>query len=122
MMPAMNSRWVRVALIAALSLSNRASAGRTSFGQLFYTETLPQRGVELETWVLEENKANGVEETRLWWSPVVGVTDRLELALPIEFLYSTERGGSTSLDRFGADVRLRLTNPDPVESGPASAL
>jgi hypothetical protein len=51
------------------------------------------------------------------------VTDRVELAFPIEISFgSGPEGSGTNLERLGAEVRWRLTNPDPAESGPFSAL
>jgi len=102
-----------------------ADAGRTRFGWLYDTETVPQRGVELETWMLEEDHKGTppTDETSLWLAPVVGVTDRVELAFPIEFAFTSDASGArTDLDRIGAEVRWRLTSPDPLESGPFSAL
>ena len=103
-----------------------AAAGRTRFGWLYDTETVPERGVELETWMLEEDhKGNPpVDETSLWLAPVVGVTDRVELAFPIELSFTSGgmEAASTNIDRLGAEIRWRLTSPDPVESGPFSAL
>lgn len=102
-----------------------AYAGRTRFGWLYDTETVPERGVELETWMLEEDgKGNPpVDESSLWLAPVVGVTDRVELAFPIEFSFtSNDMSSQTNLERFGAEIRWRLTNPDPAESGPFSVL
>ena len=102
-----------------------AHAGRTRFGWLYDTETVPERGVELETWMLEEDgKGNPpVDESSLWLAPVVGVTDRVELAFPLEVSFGSDAMGSrTDLSRFGAEIRWRLTSPDPAESGPFSAL
>jgi hypothetical protein len=105
-----------------------ALAGRTRFGWIHDTETLPQRGVELETWLVEEDgEAYGSGPRRdanlIWWGPVIGLTDRLELALPLE-LEASGRGmrQATSVSRFGAELRWRLGDPDPVASGPVAGL
>lgn len=111
--------------LGTLLWPSASHAGRTRFGWLYDTETVPERGVELETWMLEEDgKGNPkVDETSLWLAPVVGVTDRVELAFPIEISFGSSMEGSrTDLDRLGAEIRWRLTNPDPAESGPFSAL
>jgi hypothetical protein len=111
--------------LAGLLAPTAAHAGRTRFGWLYDTDTVPERGVELETWVLEEDGKGtpAVDETSLWLAPVIGITDRLELALPIEISYTRDPvGARTDLERVGADLRYRLTSPDPVESGRLSAL
>jgi len=105
-----------------------AFAGRTRFGWITDTETIPQRAVELESWVLEQDGkgADGVpktDQTLVWWAPVIGLTDRLELALPVEIAFTrTAAASSTQLLRFGAEVRWRLVDADPVEAGPFAAL
>jgi hypothetical protein len=106
-----------------------AHAGRTHYGWLYDTETIPERQVELETWVFEEDGKGDPDEneTTIWWAPVVGITDRLELALPIEFGWHEVEGAggggySTQIDRVGLEARWRLMSPDPVESGPFAVL
>jgi hypothetical protein len=112
-----------------LWLGREALAGQTRFGWLRDTDTVPQRGVELESWVAEEDgerpqgMAPAQDETTLFWSPVVGLTDRLELALPLLASVTGQNAtASTSINRFGAELRWRLTEPDPVESGPLASL
>ncbi|HEY0192951.1 MAG TPA: hypothetical protein VGC42_17665 [Kofleriaceae bacterium] len=110
------------ALLVACGSSGTAHAGRSFFGWLEGTEVLPERGVELQTWVYEENEKYGTDakDTWLWWGPVVGITDRLELQLPIEAEWSQEADGTTrfSVRRFGAGLRYRLVSADPVEAPP----
>ena len=107
-----------------------AHAGRTDYGWLFGTEMMPERTVELQTWTYEENGRPGVlDETSLWWGPVIGITDQLEISLPIE---ATWRAGSTAttpstpatfaLTDYGVDVRYRLVSADPVAAGPVVPL
>jgi hypothetical protein len=104
-----------------------ARAGRTPFGWVRATEVLPERGVELETWIFEENGVGNdddpdttPDETTLWWTTVVGITDRIEVALPVEFrhLQLGEADGESLLYGFGLEGRWRLVSPDPVEAGP----
>src|SRR5262249_30246347 len=113
----------RLAPLLILLWPAMAHAGRTRFSWLYDIETVPERGVELETWLVEEDGKGtpSVDATSIWWGPVVGVTDRVELAFPIEMAFTTPDNGF-SLDRIGAELRWRLTSPDPVESGPFSAL
>lgn len=116
------ARTARLLALAALAFASPAHAGRTHFGWLYDTETLPQRGVELETWLQEENFP-GEESTLFWWAPIVGITDRLELAVPVALeLTATPAGSSFDFDRFGAELRFKATNPDPVEAGPVALL
>jgi hypothetical protein len=60
-------------------------------------------------WV--KSRAPGVEGSTsrywLWWGPVFGLTQQLELAVPFQVVASRER---TQLESFDADLRLRL-NP-----------
>ena len=46
--------WV-VALATIAIGHGSASAGRTYYGWLYGTEVMPERGVELQTWVLEKD-------------------------------------------------------------------
>ncbi len=110
----------------ALCAPSVASAGRTFYGWLYGTEVMPERGAELQTWVVEEdNKGNNhAKETSLWWGPLIGVTDQLELALPVEFSWTIEDGGQPTftLQRFGAEARYRFVSQDPVEAPPFAPL
>jgi hypothetical protein len=116
------NRLARLTTLALLTYASAASAGRSYFGWLYGTETLPQRGVELEAWIQEENVRDD-ETTLFWWAPVVGVTDRIEIAIPIALeLGVTPTATTFGIDRFGLEARFKLTNPDPVEGGPFHVL
>ncbi len=97
-----------------------AHAGRTFYGWLYGTEVMPERGVELQTWILEEIDKYGPSnnDSWLWWGPLIGVTDQLELALPIEMLWSSSDvdKASFTLRRFGIEARYRLVPPDPADA------
>src|SRR5262245_65709667 len=98
-------RLVSLVMLGALLLPSVARAGRTRFGWLYDTETVPERGVELETWMLEEDGKGSppVDESSLWLAPVVGVTDRVELAFPIEISFeSVSMESRKDLSRLGA--------------------
>lgn len=113
-------------VIAACVLPRAAHAGRTYYGWLFGTEVMPERGVELETWIQEENDKYGTrtKETWLAWAALVGITDQLELALPVELDWAAveQVDGSTrtsfTFKRFGIEARYRLAPPDPAEAPP----
>lgn len=83
----------------------RAEAGRRFFAWLYDTEVLPDHGVELEQWLWEEADQD-VPEAWLWWAVVIGITDQLELALPLEWQW--QYGLPTQLEDYGADVRWRI--------------
>jgi hypothetical protein len=113
-------RTALVVLIVASALPRAAHAGRTYYGWVNSAEVLPERGVELQTWIHEENDKYGAQakETWLWWGPAIGVTDQLELSLPLEMVWSTQDGGPTrfTFRRYGLEARYRLAPADPVEA------
>ena len=112
---------------AAIAVPGAAHAGVSPFGWLYGTDVIPERGAEIQSWIWEEDGKElpaARRETWLGWGAVVGVTDRLELALPVEFLWR-EAGGtapSFTLRRFGAEARYRFVSPDPVEAPPLAPL
>jgi hypothetical protein len=113
----------RLALVVAmLAIPHTAAAGRTHFAWLYGTDIVPERGVELETWILEENQEGDIKksETAFWWGPVVALTPHLEFAISIEAEYEDERDGNARVhfSKWGGDVRYRLQSPDPVDAGP----
>lgn len=109
-----------VVVIAGLALAAPASAGRTHYGWINGTEVVPERGVELETWVQDLDNVGepARDETSLWWSATLGITDRLELSLPIELSWARAGAapGVTQLDRWGAEARYRFVSSDPVDA------
>ena len=108
-------------LLLVLLSPASARAGRTHFGWLYDTTTLPERTVELESWFLEESGKGDdrLDEALLWWGPVLGLTDELELAVPVEVGWREVPFDSpeTEIERFGAEMRWRLVPSDPVEAG-----
>jgi hypothetical protein len=105
-------RWVvMMAVLAVAVLPAPAEAGRRPFIWVYDTEIVPKGDVELEQWLWAKSRAPGNAERRsaywIWWAPVFGLTQRLELAVPFQVLATHD---STRLDSFDADFRLRL-NP-----------
>ncbi len=115
--------FARFACCAVLAVSASAQAGYSRFGWLNDTDTLPERSVELITWLWEENGSPGSpEQTNLMWAPAVGVTDRLELLIPVQLEFDQlDSGLATTFDHFSLEARYQLTNPDRVERGPFGA-
>jgi hypothetical protein len=107
-------------LVVACLWPRTAHAGRSFYGWLYGTEVMPERGVELQTWILEANDKYGVKdsESSIWWGPLIGVTDQLELALPIEMEWTTPAVDKTTFTfkRFGIEARYRLVSQDPVDA------
>ena len=83
---------MRLSTVLPLILLSPASAraGRTHFGWLYGTTTLPERTVELESWFLEETGKGDdrLDEALLWWGPVVGLTDELELPFRAKVVFA----------------------------------
>jgi hypothetical protein len=113
-------------LVALLASASPAHAGRKDFAWLYDTEINPERNVEVETWIQEENRKGDqqVNETLIWWAPTIGVTPHLELAIPIELAFSDDRmgGAATKLERWGGELRYRFNSPDPAAAGSVQAL
>lgn len=116
------ARRLALAGLALLATTPTADAGRTHFGWLYGTDIVPERGVELETWILEENEEGDAKksETGFWWGPVVAFTPHLEFAISIEAEYEDERDGNARVhfSKWGGELRYRLQSPDPVDAGP----
>lgn len=121
-----------LALLAACLLPGTAHAGRSFYGWLYGTEVMPERGVELQTWVFETNDkygTDGMQESSIWWGPQIGITDQLELSLPIELYWSSDTDPDMNVTRpvftfrrFGIEARYRLAVPDPVDAPPVVPL
>jgi hypothetical protein len=105
---------------AVLAVPSTAMAGRSYFGWLYGTEVLPERGVELQSWLLEENNQtpDHSSTSAMWWAPLIGITDQLELALPVEMEWTIADGQAPSftLARYGVEARYRFVTQDPVDA------
>jgi hypothetical protein len=98
--------------------SSQASAGERPFLWAYDTTIVPNGNVELEQWLWVRGAipptAGNPEQPAgywLWWSPVVGVTRHIEVAVPFQVLASK---GGTFLNSFDADVRWRLFPQDDL--------
>src|ERR1051325_6013187 len=107
-------RFMRCSVITAaivLAYAARAHAGRTHFGGMYGTDIVPERGVEIESWIVEENQKGDAHtgETAFWWGPVIAFTPHVEFAISAE---ANEEAGSPNFTRWGADLRYRFPSPD----------
>jgi hypothetical protein len=100
---------VFVAMLAPLA----ASAGQRPFIWAYDTNIVSTGNVELEQWLWIEGPVHTMPSTPpdywIWWGPVVGITQHIEVAVPFQVHAS---GPSTSLASFDADFRYRLFPQD----------
>jgi len=117
---------VAVYVAYAIAAPGAAHAGRTPYGWLYGTEVMPERGAEIQTWIFEENGRlpADIHDTWLGWSALVGVTDKLELALPIDMLWRVQDGAQPrfTVKWFGVEARYRFVSQDPVDAPPFAPL
>jgi hypothetical protein len=110
---------VRAAALAALAAvlldAGVAGAGRRRFAWLWDTDVLPERAVEVEWWITEETGGPSGREAAVYTSGVIGLTDNLELAIPIEVAFLPD---GAVLEGYGVDLRWRLAPADPAAAGP----
>lgn len=113
-------------MVVVLVCAQPAYAGRTFYGWLYGTEVMPERSAEIQTWVLEENGRGPADlhESLLWWSPLIGVTDQLELALPVELTWTRADGADAdfTFSRWGVEARYRFVSQDPEDAPPFAPL
>ena len=107
------SQWLSRAGLLALGLAllpTAAHAGRRPFTWAYDTTIVPDGEMELEQWLWMRGR--NVEDPQLpahywiWWGPVFGIGDHLELNLPFQII--STGGGGTWLDDFEVDLRYRL--------------
>ncbi len=116
----------RVIAVAILLAPAAASAGRTQFGWLFGTEVMPERGAEIQTFVSEENGGKGVNYHNTLWGvqALIGITDQLELALPVDLIWrdSDMINPGFTWQSYGVEARYRFVSQDPVDAPPVAPL
>src|SRR5215204_4666553 len=117
-------RMYRIAacLLAVLLGSATAHAGRSHFGWSYGTDVIPERGTELEMWILEENKKGDekVDQTAFWWGVLFALTPHWEIGITSEaqFEKSLVDEGDVHFTRWGGELRYRPQSPDPIDAGP----
>jgi hypothetical protein len=114
---------VLIGAVALASAPATAHAGRSFFGWLIGSEVMPERSVEIQTWISEENRLepeNNLSRSTWGLGPFVGITDQLELSMPLELWWQRvpTMPGSTQLHNYGIEARYRLVTQDPVEAPP----
>jgi len=113
-------RGVLVLTAALVAAPGSAHAGRTFYGWLYGTEVMPERGVELQSWLTDENYDGGRAEDSWLFGAQVGVTDRLELGFPVEIDWYKDPNltpmAGTRFARFGIEGRYRFVTQDPVDA------
>lgn len=112
---------MRRAALVFLLYASPAHAGRTSYGWLLATDTTPAGGLEVGTAIYEHDDLGPFHERSiaLLWTPAVGLTDNLELVVPIELVSRTADDVSPgfAFTRYGAELRYRIP-PRPSELHP----
>lgn len=101
-----------------LAWPSAAQAGSRPYAFTQGVESLPETGIELESWVSEE-KPRGQDANFDWWlGPVVGITDRLEAGLFVIFVEpadtpaQTTATGTIPAESYGlglASLRLQMS-------------
>lgn len=108
---------VVAALVAA---PGSADAGRTFYGWLYGSEVMPERGVELQSWITEENFDGGRSEDSWLFGAHVGITDQLEIGFPLELDWYRDPvvmpPADTRFARYGIEARYRFVTQDPVDA------
>lgn len=104
------ARWAAVvACVMAVTWAAPAHAGRRPFIWTYDTEIVPKGDVELEQWLWARTRAPAFPERPsvywIWWAPIIGVSQQLELALPFQVRANRT---VTELESFEADLRFRL--------------
>jgi len=113
----------RLAVIAAVLVFRvtPAVAGRTHFAWLYGSDVIPERGVEVENWIVEENNKGDakIDETSFWWGPVIALTQHVEFAISVE---AADETSGVHFTRWGGEARYRPQSPDPIDAGPFATL
>ena len=109
-------------LLALLVGGATAHAGRSHFGWSYGTDVIPERGTELEMWILEENKKGDekADETAYWWGILFALTPHWEIGITSEAKYekSLVEEGDVHFTRWGGELRYRPQSPDAIDAGP----
>jgi hypothetical protein len=101
--------WTLIATSFCALAPFRAESGRRPFLYTYDSEIVPEGDVELEQWIWAESKipANPNRQAVywIWWGPVIGASNHLEIALPFQIAATAS---SMGLDWISADLRYRF--------------
>ena len=90
-----------VACIVGLAWASPAQAGRRPFIWTYDTEIVPKGDIELEQWLWARSRAPAFPDRPsnywIWWGPVLGLSQHLELALPFQVRANRDRHGARVL-------------------------
>jgi hypothetical protein len=104
--------------LALLCISTPALAGRGNFGGLQSADVVGDANVELDSRLADQNDVGPLHErSTAWWiAPTIGLTDNVELQLPVEMAWRSETGFKSdfTLSSFGADARYRFSRAVPA--------
>ncbi len=114
-----------IAIVLAVA-PGLAAAERTSYGWLYGTDVLPERGAEVVTWIDEENGRDPDDFHATVWgfAGYIGITDQLLLGLPLEVVWrdSDSINPGFTWQTYGIEARYRFVSQDPVDAPPFAPL
>jgi len=108
-------------LLLLCALTGSVEAGRSQYAWLYGAEVLPEKSVEVQQWVYERNGLvdDTTKDTAMWWGVLVGISDQLELVIPVELLWRRVNGAGAdptttdfTIEKYGAELRYRFNKLD----------
>ncbi len=103
---------MRRAACVLLLVASPAEAGRTLYGWLPETDTVDDGAFELASSIYEHDDLGPYHERSSWlsWTPAIGLTPCLELAIPVELVTRTEDDAPpfSGIARYGVELRYRF--------------
>jgi hypothetical protein len=106
----------RAALLVVVALGRQADAGRQLYGWLPPSETVPDGAIAIESSIFERDNLGITHERAsvLVLAPVIGISDRLEFALPFELasVTATDVAPGLAFTKFGIETRYRFAPRD----------
>jgi hypothetical protein len=110
-----------IVAITGVVAASPAQAARRSFAWLWDSDVVPERTVELEWWVTEQSDDDLGDTAVLTVSTVFGLTDNLEIAIPVDASYRSS-SNQTQFQDYGLELRWRLASADPAKAPPVVPL
>ena len=108
-------------LLLLCALTGSVEAGRSQYAWLYGAEVLPEKSVEVQQWVYERNGLvdDTTKDTAMWWGVLVGISDQLELVIPVELLWRRVNSAGAdptttdfTIEKYGAELRYRFNKLD----------